>query len=118
MLIILKTTPLTQKKKKKKKKNPHDLEGLLLQLFLILSNKFFLSVWFLQKQQIASVANLEFVLRTFFGLGIPHHARMNSHEKAWSCKKNKRKNIKSIKESYIHRIQRYKELINSRLNAI
>ena len=62
-----------------KKKNPHDFEGLLLQVFLMLRNKFFLSVWFPQKQQIASVANLEFVLRTFSGLGIPHHTKMNSH---------------------------------------
>ena len=71
--MILKTTLLTEKK------NPDDFQGLLLQLFLILRNKFFLSVWFPQKQEIASVGNLEFVLRTFFGLGIPHHARMNSH---------------------------------------
>ena len=52
------------------KKNPDDFQGLLLQLFLILRNEFFLSVWFLQKQQVAPVANLEF-LRNFLGLGVP-----------------------------------------------
>ena len=62
--MILKITLLTEKK------NPDDFRGLLPQLFLILRNNFFLSVWFLQKQQIAPVANLEF-LRIFFGLGVP-----------------------------------------------
>ena len=63
--MILKTTLLTEKK------NPDDFQGLLLlQLLLILRNKFFLSVWFLQKQQVAPVANLEF-LRIFLGLGVP-----------------------------------------------
>ena len=63
--MILKTTLLTEKK------NPDDFQGLLLlQLLLILRNKFFLSVWFLQKQQVAPVANLGF-LRIFWGLGVP-----------------------------------------------
>ena len=63
--MVLKTTALTEKN------NPNDFEGFLLQLFLILKNKFFLLVWFLQEQKIAPVANLEFLLRTFFGSRIP-----------------------------------------------